>query len=78
MNTTNRFVISTNGLTKTDKGVNALQDLTLQVPRGLICGFLGPNGAGKSTTIKLLLGHNRALRRRHPLTRESKCLHEKR
>jgi ABC-2 type transport system ATP-binding protein len=53
------FVISTQGLTKTYKGVNALQDLTLQVPRGSICGFLGPNGAGKSTTIKLLLGLTR-------------------
>ncbi len=53
------FVISTQGLTKTYKGVNALQDLTLRVPRGSICGFLGPNGAGKSTTIKLLLGLTR-------------------
>jgi ABC-2 type transport system ATP-binding protein len=39
-----------------------LQDLTLQVPRGSICGFLGPNGAGKSTTIKLLLGLTRPSR----------------
>jgi len=53
------FVISTQGLTKTYKGVNALQDLNLRVPRGSICGFLGPNGAGKSTTIKLLLGLTR-------------------
>jgi hypothetical protein len=35
------YNISTNGLTKTYKGVNALQDLTLQVPRGSICGFPG-------------------------------------
>jgi ABC-2 type transport system ATP-binding protein len=53
------FVISTQDLTMIYKGVNALQDLTLQVPRGSICGFLGPNGAGKSTTIKLLLGLTR-------------------
>jgi ABC-2 type transport system ATP-binding protein len=33
----------------------AVQDLTLQVPRGEVFGFLGPNGAGKSTTVKMLL-----------------------
>jgi ABC-2 type transport system ATP-binding protein len=35
--------------------VQALQGLSLQVPRGEVFGFLGPNGAGKSTTIKTLL-----------------------
>lgn len=50
------MVISTQGLHKTFKGVEALQPLDLQVPRNSIFGFLGPNGAGKSTTIKLLLG----------------------
>src|SRR3712207_7681663 len=59
MNTSDTFVIKTEGLTKTYKGVNALQDLDLQVPRHSIFGFLGPNGAGKSTTIKLLLGLTR-------------------
>jgi ABC-2 type transport system ATP-binding protein len=52
-------VIDTKGLSKTYKGVNALQPLDLQVRRNTICGFLGPNGAGKSTTIKLLLGLSR-------------------
>ncbi len=33
----------------------AVQNLTLQVPRGEVFGFLGPNGAGKSTTVKMLL-----------------------
>lgn len=32
----------------------AVQDLTLQVPRGEVFGFIGPNGAGKTTTIKVL------------------------
>ena len=54
--TDNPLVICTRGLTKTYKGVNALQNLDLQVRRHSIGGFLGPNGAGKSTTIKLLLG----------------------
>ena len=54
--------ISTAGLTKHYKGVEALTDLTLDVPAGSIYGFLGPNGAGKSTTIKLLAGLTRPTR----------------
>ncbi|HOP31547.1 MAG TPA: ATP-binding cassette domain-containing protein, partial [Spirochaetota bacterium] len=50
------FAISTQNLTKTYKGVEALRSLDLKVPRNSIFGFLGPNGAGKSTAIKLLLG----------------------
>jgi len=59
MNTLNGNVIHTQELTKTYKGVNALQGLNLQVPKNSIFGFLGPNGAGKSTTIKMLLGLTR-------------------
>jgi ABC-2 type transport system ATP-binding protein len=50
------MVIETQGLSKSFKGVNALNGLDLRVPEHSIFGFLGPNGAGKSTTIKLLLG----------------------
>ena len=48
--------ISMVGLTKHYKGVQALTDLTLDVPAGTVFGFLGPNGAGKSTTLKVLAG----------------------
>ena len=37
-------------------GRKALNELTLEVPRGEVFGFLGPNGAGKTTTIYMLLG----------------------
>ena len=33
-----------------------VEDLTLQVPAGEICGFLGANGSGKTTTIRMLCG----------------------
>lgn len=34
----------------------ALQDLSLTVPSGTICGLVGENGAGKTTAIRLLMG----------------------
>ena len=34
----------------------AVDELTLNVKKGVIYGFIGPNGAGKTTTIKMLTG----------------------
>jgi ABC-2 type transport system ATP-binding protein len=50
------FAIETHGLTRTFGSLRAVDDVSLQAPRGAIFGFLGPNGAGKTTTIRLLLG----------------------
>jgi ABC-2 type transport system ATP-binding protein len=36
--------------------VNAVNDISFNIPEGQICGLLGPNGAGKSTTVKMLCG----------------------
>jgi ABC-2 type transport system ATP-binding protein len=36
--------------------LNVLDELSLQVPRGISFGLLGPNGAGKTTLIRLLVG----------------------
>jgi ABC-2 type transport system ATP-binding protein len=36
--------------------VRAVDNLSMEVPPGIVFGFLGPNGAGKTTTIRLLLG----------------------
>jgi ABC-2 type transport system ATP-binding protein len=49
-------VIDVHGLTKSFKGVRAVDDLSITVRRGEICGFLGPNGSGKTTTIRMLCG----------------------
>lgn len=44
-------------LTKSFRGLKAVNDLSLTVPIGSIYGFIGENGSGKSTTMKLLCGH---------------------
>jgi ABC-type multidrug transport system ATPase subunit len=44
--------ISKDRLAKHYKGVQALTDLTLDVPSGTVFGFLRPNGAGKTTAMK--------------------------
>jgi ABC-2 type transport system ATP-binding protein len=49
-------VVETTGLTKQFGDVRAVQDLSLQVPKGTVFGLLGPNGAGKTTIIGTLLG----------------------
>jgi len=33
----------------------AVDNLSLEVPRGAICGIIGPNGAGKTTTIRMVM-----------------------
>lgn len=52
----NSYMIETDGLSKRYGSFDAVQSLSLRVPRQRITGFLGRNGAGKSTTIKMLLG----------------------
>ncbi len=49
-------VIHTEHLSHYFGPVKAVDDLSLDVPAGIVFGFLGPNGAGKTTTIHLLLG----------------------
>jgi ABC-2 type transport system ATP-binding protein len=52
----NGIAIRTDGLTRDFPRVRAVDNLTLEVPAGIVFGFLGPNGSGKTTTIRLLLG----------------------
>lgn len=50
------LAVRTNGLSKQFGATLALDQLTLEIPQGIVFGFLGPNGSGKTTTIRLLLG----------------------
>ena len=49
-------MIAISGLTKRYRDTLAVDDLTLEIPAGSVCGLLGRNGAGKTTTFKCLLG----------------------
>lgn len=52
----NDYAIRTERLGRDFKTVRAVDQLTMEVPAGIVFGFLGPNGSGKTTTIRLLLG----------------------
>lgn len=49
-------MIKLTNLTKRFGGLVAVNNLSLDIPKGEIFGFLGPNGAGKTTTVKMLSG----------------------
>ena len=48
--------VSLTALTKRYGSRVAVEDLTIDVPAGVVAGFVGPNGAGKTTTMAMLLG----------------------
>lgn len=52
------YVFRTNSLTKTYKGVKALDNVSLALEVGKIYGLIGQNGAGKSTLMRIAAGHS--------------------
>ncbi|MBQ8546220.1 MAG: ATP-binding cassette domain-containing protein [Clostridia bacterium] len=49
--------IEIRSLSKSFRGMYAVDHLNMTVPQGAIYGFIGENGSGKSTTEKLICGH---------------------
>ena len=49
--------IEIRNLSKSFRGMYAVDHLNMTVPQGAIYGFIGENGSGKSTTMKLICGH---------------------
>ena len=49
-------MIKLKNLSKVYRGFKAVDNLNLEIKKGVIFGFLGPNGAGKTTTIKMMAG----------------------
>jgi ABC-2 type transport system ATP-binding protein len=49
-------MITAHSLTKRYGATTAVDNLTFEVPPGVVTGFLGPNGSGKSTTMRMIVG----------------------
>ena len=50
----NQLVVE--GVSKRFGGVTAVQDVSLDVPRGSILSIIGPNGAGKTSLLNMISG----------------------
>ncbi len=53
------MTIRTENLSRRYGGVTAVDDVSLQVERGVITALIGPNGAGKTTTLNMISGMTR-------------------
>ncbi len=51
---TNNTILAVEGITKNYSDHKALNNISLEVPKGSIFGLLGPNGAGKTTLIRII------------------------
>jgi ABC-2 type transport system ATP-binding protein len=49
-------VLSVNHVRKDFGSVQAVRDVSFDIPDGITFGLLGPNGAGKTTTMRMILG----------------------
>ena len=49
-------MVSVRNISKKFKDIQAIKNISLDIPQGVIFGLLGPNGAGKSTTINIISG----------------------
>ena len=49
-------LLSIDSVSKTFGEYTALNDVSINIPKGSIFGLLGPNGSGKSTLMRILSG----------------------
>ena len=54
-------ILSLERVQKNFGGLMAVDDLTMNILPGQICGLIGPNGAGKTTVFNLITGVHRAV-----------------
>lgn len=50
------YILTTNQITKRYRKMQALNGLTLHIPKGAVYGLVGRNGAGKTTLIRVICG----------------------
>jgi branched-chain amino acid transport system ATP-binding protein len=58
------LILEVEGLSKSFRGLKAVEDYSVRLKSGEILGIIGPNGAGKSTVFNLLTGHIKPTRGR--------------
>jgi ABC-2 type transport system ATP-binding protein len=50
------FAVIGRGVAKSFDGLRVLQDLSVNIPRGITYCLLGPNGSGKTTLMRMIMG----------------------
>jgi ABC-type branched-subunit amino acid transport system ATPase component len=50
------FLLDAKGIGISFGGLKAVQNFSMQIPKGYLFGLIGPNGAGKTTAFNLLTG----------------------
>lgn len=51
-----KFAVFGRNVTKSFDGLDVLQDLSINIPRGVTYCLVGPNGSGKTTMIRMIMG----------------------
>ena len=49
-------MLEVDGISKSFRGLHAVQNASFEVPKGGIVGLIGPNGAGKTTCFNMIAG----------------------
>ena len=55
--TSQEILLQIRNLNKSFGGLHAINDVTMDLPAGVITTLVGPNGAGKTTLFNLITGH---------------------